>query len=185
MFYLILNTCETHEKIKLVASLAKNVLHSYCIVLRTSVLSVSVYRCATSPITSQTAVCCATSSTTTTPLSSLSTSSTSTPLSLRCGTQALGLKRRLVTTSLFKGIVANFCYYFYREHCPITSPGRVEVSQQLIMHTLWTTRQPRSVRLAEAFHIFLSSPNTQHIMNDGYHVEYLMESNHFIDRLIN
>ena len=94
-------------------------------------------------------------------------------------------KRRLLTTSLFKGIVANFCYYFYREHCPITSPGRVEVSQQLIMHTLWTTRQPRSVRLAEAFHIFLSSPNTQHIMNDGYHVEYLMESNHFFDRLIN
>ena len=63
MLYFILNTCETHEKIKLVASLAKNVLHSYCIVLRTSVLSVSVYWCATLPIPSQTAVFCATSST--------------------------------------------------------------------------------------------------------------------------
>ena len=118
MFYLILNTCETHEKIKLVASLAKNVLHSYCIVLRTSVLSVSVYRCATSPITSQTAVCCATSSTTTTPLSSLSTSSTSTPLSLRCGTQALGLKRRLLATSLFKGIVVKLLLLFLSRTLP-------------------------------------------------------------------
>ena len=45
-------------------------------------------------------------------------------------------------------------------------PSRVEVSQQLMMHTLQTTRQPHAVRLAHASHNLklssFSSPNTQH-----------------------